>query len=242
MKKPIIGITANTMLERDGVFCGMKRDYANKDYVGAVESAGGVPIILPCINDEGVIKTQLELLDGILFTGGGDLSPLTYGEEPIQNLGYIDIELDEFNMKAVISAYEMNIPILGICRGMQLINVAFGGTLYQDLGSNKEFYIKHTQNAMRGVPTHTVYLEDNTILNKLIGSTTTVNSFHHQCIKEIAPEFIISAKAPDGVVEGIEKKDDGKIIAVQWHPEGMYKESQSMANLFRYFVEICNSI
>lgn len=238
MKKPIIGITANVMLENQG----MKKDYVNKDYTDSIIDAGGIPFILPCTNDETIIKDQLQLVDGILFTGGVDLSPLAFGEEPIEQLGYVDEELDEFNMKAVISAYEMGIPMLGICRGMQIINVAFGGTLYQHLGVNKEFFIKHVQESMRATATHTINIKKNTILHKLLGNTLVVNSFHHQGIKEVAPEFIVTAVAPDGVIEGIEKKDDGKILAVQWHPESMYKKNKSMASLFKYFVETCKDI
>ncbi|KZL88963.1 gamma-glutamyl-gamma-aminobutyrate hydrolase family protein [Clostridium magnum] len=238
MDRPLVGIIGNLLIDQGGMFPGYERAYVNNDYVQTVAMAGGIPFILPLISDYESIKRQIESMDALIISGGYDVNPLIYGEEPIQQQGFLCPERDEYDIKVIKIALELKKPILGICRGLQILNAALGGTLYQDTSIIEESYIKHHQDSRPDVPSHTVNVIKGTKLYEILGERTFTNSFHHQAIKELASGFKVSAKAKDGVIEAIEK-EEGFIIGVQWHPEMMAKKDPKMLNLFK---ELLNNV
>lgn len=236
MKKPIIGIAANVIVEEQGFFPGMSRAALSYDYVESVAMAGGVPIMLPMV-EEADIEQQIQLLDGLLLSGGFDVDPLKYGEEPVPELGALYPELDEYQMKAAQIAVKLKKPLLGICRGLQVINSAFGGTLYQDITYATSSGLKHFQKSARHLATHTVALTEGTALAEIFGTTEVLtNSYHHQSVKVPAPGFVVNAKARDGVIEGLEKMGESFILGLQWHPEMMAAHSAEMRKVFAAFI------
>lgn len=237
MTKPLIGILGNLFIMGEGMFPGIERAYVNNDYVEAVEKAGGVPIIIPIVNDEEVIKNQIKNVDGIILSGGYDVNPQCYGEEPQQKLGFIFPKIDKYHLKAIEYCAKFKKPLLGICRGMQILNVAYGGTLYQDLEYIEGCNIKHVQNSKRNDPGHVVEMVEGSLLYDILGSKVLTNSFHHQCIKKIAPGLKVTAVAKDGVIEAIESEEDVFIIGVQWHPEMMAQDSAPMLNIFKELIK-----
>ena len=234
--KPIIGISGSIIVDDGGMFPGYKRAYVNDDYIKAISLAGGVPLIIPMVSDEEVIKNQLENVDGLLLSGGHDVNPLLYGEEPSQKLGGILPERDWFDCKLIEFAMKMKKPILGICRGHQIINVANGGTLYQDLSFVEGCYVKHNQGSLSNVPTHTVEVNKDTKLHEILGDKVLTNSFHHLAVNKVAPGFKASAIAMDGVVEAIETEGEEFVVGIQWHPEMMARENEKMLNIFKRLV------
>lgn len=237
MSRPIIGISGSVIIDNSGNFPGYRRSYVNEDYVDSVVQNGGVPFIIPFNEDEAVIKAQMDNVEGLILSGGHDVDPHNYGEEPEQKLGDIWPERDRFDMMLLKLAEEKHIPVLGICRGAQIINVAHGGTLYQDLSYREEKTLKHSQDQTPTLETHTVKTVPGTKIAGLLGKEELrTNSFHHQLLKKIAPDFKISARCVDGVVEGIENVD-ASVIAVQWHPEMLHRVSKIQNNLFKYVIE-----
>lgn len=237
MKKPIIGISGSEIIDNGGMFPGYRRSYVNEDYIDSVIQNGGIPYIIPFNSDVDVIKEQVKNVQGLILSGGHDVSPINYGEELQQKIGDIWPERDEFDMQLLKFAEESQIPVLGICRGAQIINVAHGGTLYQDLSYRKEKTLKHSQDQTPTLLTHKVDLVEGTkIKNILNKQSLRTNSFHHQLIKDVASDLVVSGRASDGVVEAIEstKKD---IIAVQWHPEMLHRKVSCQNNLFKYVID-----
>ncbi len=195
---------------------------ANLTYVNAVKKAGGVPLVIPMTTDDRQIDAILDVIDALIMTGGEDIAPLKYfGEEPHPNLGEVVPERDAFDIKLIQKAVAKGIPVLGICRGVQALNVAFGGTLYQDIPTQVPTYsIQHSQDAPGSVGTHSIAIDKNSVLYKQLGvEKIAVNSFHHQAVKDVAPGFKVTAKSKDGIVEAIEKIDNPKVWGVQFHPE-----------------------
>jgi putative glutamine amidotransferase len=222
---------------------GLARSYISHDYIRAVALVGAVPLLLPVISEEEAILEQVRGVDGLLLPGGYDVNPLQYGEEPYRDLDAIFPEVDEHQLTIARSAATMKKPMLGICRGLQLMNVAFGGTLYQDLSQIKGSYIKHVQKAQRHTASHTIDIEAGTELHRTLKITSLpVNSFHHQAVKDLAPGFVVNARSRDGVIEGIEKSGGSFTVAVQWHPEMMVERSGEMCNLFRGFVDAAEKV
>jgi putative glutamine amidotransferase len=208
----------------------------NVEYIQAVVAAGGTPIVLPVINNQTAIHRQAQIIDGLLVTGGFDIHPLLYGEEPFERLEFIDPDRDNHEIELVTMAHGLNKPIFGICRGIQLINVAFGGSLYQDISQSPGSYIKHMQKSKREVAGHTVEIMKNSRLYEVFGEFVVANSFHHQAVKEVAAGFMVNALSKDGIIEGIEKAGANFVVAVQWHPEHMIYRYPVMLNLFKRFV------
>ena len=236
MKRPVIGITGNYADQT----CTLAEGYYQ-----SVLKAGGIPVIIPpryveegddCSDLTGV----LDNIDGIVFSGGGDPNPLLFGEEPVVQLHSITPERDLQELKLVRMAYDRQIPMLGICKGIQMINAALGGTLYQDIHSQKEggVWVKHSQDEDRRFPSHTVKVENGTLLHKLFGrDTLQVNSFHHQACKDIAPCLRLSAISPDGIIEAIESNEYKSILGVQWHPETfVLRDSDEMMPIFHWLI------
>ena len=238
MAKSVIGILATICINNKEMFPGTEINYVNNHYIQAVEKAGGVPVIIPVVSDEEVIENQIKNVDGIIIPGGYDVNPQCYGEEPQQELGFIFPEVDKFHLKSIEYCKKYNKPLLGICRGMQIINVAFGGSLYQDLSYINGCIIKHVQNSKRNATSHTVDVVQNSHLYKIIGDKVMTNSFHHQSVKKVAPGFKVSAVAKDGVVEAIESENDDFILGIQWHPEEMFQDSEAMLNIFKELIQI----
>lgn len=237
MSKPIIGISGSVIIDDGGIFPGYRRSYVNEDYVDSVVQNGGIPYIIPFNEDEEVIKEQLLNVEGLILSGGHDVDPHNYGEEPEQKLGDIWPERDKFDMTLLKLAEENHIPVLGICRGMQIINVAHGGTLYQDLSYRKEKTLKHSQGQTPTLLTHTVEMDKESKLAGILGEEKfQTNSFHHQLIKDVAPDLKVAAHAVDGVVEALEN-DDASVIAVQWHPEMLHRVVPYQNNLFKHIIE-----
>lgn len=241
INRPIIGILTNLLITEGSVFPGMERTYVNYDYVQAIMMAGAVPILLPVISDEQCIRKQIELVDGLLLSGGYDINPLRYNEEPCKELEFIFPEVDEHQLAVARIATDLGKPMLGICRGTQVLNVAFGGTLYQDV-LQVPTSIKHTQKTQRYVPGHTVNIVQDTILSRIFNKKVILtNSFHHQAVKDIASGFIVNARAEDGVIEGIERPGDVFTVGIQWHPEMMARKCPEMLNIFKQFVAAAES-
>lgn len=238
MKKALMGIVGNLLFDEGGMFPGYDRAYVNNDYVQTTVMAGGAPFILPLIPDYEAVKRQVESVDGIIISGGYDVDPLIYGEEPSQKQGGLCPERDQYDLMVVKAAMELKKPILGICRGMQILNAALGGTMYQDLSQIEGCYIKHNQGSRPEVASHSVKVEKGTKLCEILGEEVLTNSFHHQALKDIAPGFKVSARAKDGVVEAFEM-EEGFVIGVQWHPEMMARKGdKAMLNLFKKLVEV----
>ncbi len=237
-KKPVIGISASIIVDQGGMFPGYKRAYVNNDYVEAVAKNGGVPLIIPFGLDKELIDAQVDIIDGLILSGGHDVAPHNYGEEPHQKLGEIFPERDEFDFHLFKKAKEKNIPILGICRGTQIINVYEGGTLYQDLSLiDAEVVYKPSQGHSPELRTHSINMKDSSVIANVCNKKQTmVNSFHHQAIKDVAKGYKVTAKAGDGVVECIESENYSFCVGVQWHPEMLFRVDEDMSNLFKTFI------
>lgn len=238
MSKPIIGISGSIIIDGSGNFPGYRRSYVNEDYVKSVIKNGGIPYIIPMNSSEEVIKEQIQNVDGLILSGGHDVSPRFYNQEPHKNLGGILPERDVFDFNLVKFAIEKNIPILGICRGFQILNVYYGGSLHQDVGLKKDTFIKHNQVNFPYLTTHSVELIDNTKLKEIFNEDTImVNSFHHQIIDKVADGFITSAVSKDGVVEAIENPNYKYMLGVQWHPEMLHSSEEKMNLLFSELIK-----
>lgn len=232
LQPPRIGISAN---RRDGLSC------ISELYVQAVLKAGGAPVLVPAITDIEALTAIINGLDGLVLSGGADINPLYMQEEPIPQLQDVDTYRDEYDLILIRLASNRQLPIMGICRGHQILNVAFGGNIFQDIHSQHDFrLLKHSQSLPREEASHSVRLSDGpSKLRKILEGEETllVNSIHHQAVRDIAPEFIATATAPDGINEAMEHPEKA-IFSVQWHPEAMASNGdEQMLKLFRYQVE-----
>ena len=208
-KRPVIGITGNY----EDLTCKLGRGYYQ-----SVVAAGGVPVVIPPVADKHVIVNTLEHIDALILSGGGDINPLWAGEEPSPKLHGINQERDLPELLIARLAYNRQIPILGICRGIQTLATAFGGKVAQDISDVAT--IKHSQDADRSEPTHSVIIDEDSSLFDIYKSTKVmVNSFHHQAVAEAGDKFRVIAKSPDGIIEAMESSEFKSILGVQWHPE-----------------------
>lgn len=230
MNKPVIGIIPAYDIK--------KEEYRlDENYVKGIELAGGIPMLIPYIDLESTIENILAMVHGIMLTGGGDIHPSYYGEEPL-NIRKLVPERDSFEVKIINSAYERGIPILGICRGSQVINVALGGTLIQHIMS-----AQHYQDADGSALFHMVEINKGTLLYEILKrEKMLVNSFHHQAIKEPAPVLKVSAKARDGIVEAVESTEPNKfVLGVQFHIELLFEKYPEFLRIFEEFVNSAKS-
>lgn len=235
--KPLIGLTAY-MLREPG-----KSEYVAvpADYMRAVQRAGGIPVILPFCENEAEAAELIDRLDGLLLAGGSDVDPNLYGEEPHPKLGAVSPERDLAELSLARVALGRNMPVLGICRGHQVLAVAAGGTLYQDIPAQVAAPIKHSQEAPRWFASHTVTVQPGTRLAALLGTELKVNSFHHQAVKGLPEGWVASAEAADGVNEAMEHPGLQFALGVQWHPENFTGRPYSFDRLFEAFVAACKS-
>ena len=208
-KRPVIGITGNY----EDLTCKLGRGYYQ-----SVVAAGGVPVVIPPVADKHVIVNTLEHIDALILSGGGDINPLWAGEEPSPKLHGINQERDLPELLIARLAYNRQIPMLGICRGIQTLATAFGGKVEQDISDVAT--IKHSQDADRSEPTHSVIIDEDSSLFDIYKSTKVmVNSFHHQAVAEAGDKFRVIAKSSDGIIEAMESSEFKSILGVQWHPE-----------------------
>lgn len=193
-----------------------------RTYIEAVQRSGNLPIILPLTENDSIIAQTLRRIDALILSGGEDIQPSLYGDRPSKELGTVNIPRDEWELRILKQAIPLHLPILGICRGMQMINVYFGGSLIQDLPTEyPQSSIGHNQRLPRTIATHDIEIVPNSFLERITGKQRLqVNSFHHQAVKRLAQGFQITAKAPDGVIEAIEAIHY-PIVCVQFHPEGL---------------------
>ena len=239
---PIIGISGSIMVEEGGAFPGFERAYANDDYIQSVADLGAIPIILPLIDDDELIRLQVENIDALILSGGHDINPLLWQEQPHTKLQAILPKRDAFDMKLLKYALELKKPILGIGRGQQMINVYACGNLYQDVSLSKNSYIKHNQVHLPDAPTHNIEIIQNTRLYDILKEDDMlVNSFHHMSVKEVAPGYRVSAVSEDGIIEAIEKKYGQFVLGVLWHPERMRKNS-GMKKIFKALINEARKI
>lgn len=229
---PLIGVSASRGQSGGSIVSGA--------YIQAILKAGGKPVIIPVMTDGVVLRNIIKDLDGLVMIGGGDFDPLYYNEKAIgPDINDIDSIRDIYDLILLKLATDRNIPLLGICRGEQAINVAFGGTLYQDIPiQHQDKSIKHNQSEPREEGTHTVYITKDSQLAKILGQNEIfTNTYHHQAVKKVAPGFKAVGQTSDGIIEAIEAYPDRKIIGVQWHPESHIAGGDTtMLKLFRFIV------
>ncbi|MGL5980504.1 MAG: membrane dipeptidase [Phocaeicola sp.] len=225
--KPIIGLSSSTDEELTNI---------NSTYVQSVIIAGGTPVIIPLTNDVQVLRSMVSQLDGIVFTGSEYIGPAYCKEEANKKLEEVDAERNLYDFTLLKLATDFNVPTLGICRGLQLINVAFNGTLYQDIPSQHPSETNHCQKGI--IPTHTVTIAEQSVLRGILGtSSIETNTFHHQGIKDLAPNFRAVAWSNDSIIEAIEAYPERPIMAVQFHPERMTATGhKEMEKFFRFLV------
>ena len=228
---PKIGLIAN--IEND------QRLNVHGAYGIAIERSGGVPLVLPYIESEAMIDAFVELCDGFLFTGGADVDPCYYGEEKKDTCGETEPNRDKLEMAVLSRAFESGKPIMGICRGLQIINVAMGGKLYQDIPTEFESELLHKQTEGQNEPSHPIFVEEGTPLYSVVGKKEMVgNTFHHQAIKVLSDGLAVSARASDGIIEAVYAPDKKYLRAYQWHPERLYRFEDNKA-LFDEFINAC---
>jgi putative glutamine amidotransferase len=209
------------------------------DYINAVMLSGGTPLVVPNIEGEENLDTLVSLADGILFSGGEDVHPRYFNEDIKAGNMTICERRDSFELGLAAKLLPLGIPLLGICRGMQLLNIAAGGNIYQDIGTQYDTSIRHSNpGGSKADIVHRVRVQEATRLGSLYGNIIKeVNSFHHQAVKELAPGFRAAAYSEDGLVEAFELEGDRFLVGVQWHPEMLFEKYPEELVLFRSFIE-----
>jgi putative glutamine amidotransferase len=242
-RRPVIGVTTQTLHSIDGIPAGLPQSVVmNQRYYIAITLVGATPILVPLLDDEPeALRGIYEVCDGILIPGGVDVDPTCFREDPHPKLGRIDPARDRVEVQLTQWAVEDRKPVLGLCRGLQIINVALGGTLYQDLEEQYPDGIKHdyfpTYGFERDHLAHDVTLAKGSRLRHLMElDHIPVNSMHHQGIKTLGRELVASAVAPDGLIEAVESSDDHFLVGVQWHPEVFEVTDPHTRHVFRSFI------
>ena len=235
-RRPLIGYATRSGVTSTGYAA--PRFANNESYARAIADAGGVPLMIPSIADEEALGALYETLDGLLLTGGPDIDPARYGQERHPKTDGGDAAMEHAEVSLARRALRDGLPVFGICRGIQTLNVVAGGTLYQDVADELRTPITHPADANgRDYLAHEVRITEGTRLGRAVGrAEIKVNSLHHQAVRDVAPGFVAAAEAPDGVVEAIENPALPFAVGVQWHPEELYRADDSAANLFRAFV------
>ena len=231
--RPVVGVTLG-----DGDELGVHA--MREDYVRSVEQSGAVPVVLPPVSPEDV-SALLDRLDGVLLSGGVDVDPDLYGKPPHPKLGRVNRRRDDFELALTREARRRDVPILAICRGHQVLNVAAGGTLVQDIPSLLEGGMKHDGPGPRWRRAHRVEVTAPSRLREILGQDAlSVNSIHHQGVDRVGGDLVVSARCPeDGVIEGLEMPGRRFVVAVQWHPESFWNRPDSFQSLFDAHAEAC---
>lgn len=206
-------------------------------YINAVTRTGGIPYMLPIMTDDAMLDTYVADMDGFIFSGGMDISPCCYGEDPHPLLGDTSLRYDRCQIPLMQKVIAARKPFLAICRGSQVLNVACGGTLYQDNSLHGGETLKHVQATERGDYSHLVYLEPGNTFHRLFGDTVRTNSYHHQSVKDLGQGLMICGRSGDGIVEAIELIDYPYGLGIQWHPEMMFCTEDSMRPLFEELIK-----
>ena len=242
MSKPVIGVTTYHEMNEQRRW----RYVTNQTYIDAILGAGGIPVLIPLnvvqSDDKSLLRTLYERVDGILIPGGGDIHPEFYSQYITPNDIRVDRNRDMVEITLAQWAYEDDQPLLGICRGQQVINVALGGTLIHDIPSEQpsELLHDHDDHIPPSHLAHVVGLDSESRLGQILGvNKIEVNSLHHQAVADIAPPLKVNAYADDGIIEGVEIPDAYFYIGVQWHPEWITSTVPAMKNLFQSFVDAC---
>ena len=241
MYPALIGLTCGTTFVRPLPYDrpSARAHIVRAPYVDALLRAGAAPVLIPAAGDADAIDRILQSLDGLLLPGGDDPAPETFDQEPHPGLGDIDPDRDaaELALLKRVLASDPPLPILAICRGIQILNVAAGGTLIQDIPSQVPGAVQHRQNSLGPVTTHTVNVEPGTRLHGIFGADRLrTNTYHHQAVDRVAQGFTVSARAQDGVIEGMERPGEPFIVGVQCHPESLAAVDPRFQNLFDAFV------
>ncbi len=229
-ERPVISITCKADADTN---------FLSRHYAEAIEAVGGSSIILPHTENRQVLDMYLSISDGLLLSGGGDPDALIFGEQPHPKIGRVDPIRDQMELYLVRQSLEKNLPLLGICRGAQMINLAMGGTIFQDIRSQiPTSNVSHSQQSVGWYAAHTIHIESDTILHQSANTTTSrVNSYHHQSIRDLASGFQATAIATDGVIEAIENSSYTFAVGVQFHPELMWKRHRIAKQLFKQFID-----
>lgn len=233
---PLIGISTNFLTVDTGKFLGMERIYVNKDYVDAILKAGGTPLLLPPVENPAQLRQYVEICNGFILSGGGDINPVLFGASPHPKLEEFHTGLDWAQWLLTEEILKTKKPLLAICRGIQLLNVVLGGTLWQDHSEIDHPTMLHSQIGPRSDKFHSLSIEKTSILGQIYGNELEVNSFHHQCLRKLGNHLKITATASDGVIEAIELTDRSFGLGIQWHPEMLLTASDEMLPLFREFI------
>lgn len=235
MSKPVIGVMPQYGAESGRIMI-------VPNFFNAVREAGGVPVLLPLFSEVSDVEEILDRFDGFLYPGGPDINPLLFGEETMPECGNIIPERDRIELELMPAILKSGKPVFGVCRGIQSMNVALGGSLIQDIPAQVKSSVKigHYQKAGNAVLTHSVRVEKNTLLYDIVKKDTlTVNTFHHQSCKDLGRGVVLNASAPDGVIEAIALENHKFFLGVQWHPEHLYAVSEDMAKIWNAFVGSC---
>ena len=238
--RPVIGISAHPTLHD---YRGNKSTIQScgENYLFSLEAVGAVPLILPIYDDPEALDRYVGLCDGYLIPGGIDVNPISYGETPHPLLETTRLDYDEYQLHLIKRMLRTEKPMLAICRGIQIMNVAFGGTLYQDVSLHGPGTMRHSQREiMPGGISHKVIIEEGSILQRLYGNELWTNSYHHQAIKDLGEGLRVTARAEDGIIEAVEAVDHPYMHAVQWHPESFFvRKDNYMLPIFEDFIKAC---
>ena len=233
--KPVIGLSCSYEKDENN-----HRIFLNHSYLNAIRSFGGIPVVLPSEGNEDELSYLAMQCDGLLFTGGMDIEPALFGEEKWNDTVSTTPDRDRSESLLFRLAQERQLPILGICRGLQMMNVYFGGTLYQDIPTQAPSEVEHRMAPPDHRTCHNCQILPGTPLHNLIGQDEmAVNSHHHQAIKDVAPGFAVMGRCEDGIIEAIWDPRQKFVWGVQWHPENIWDIEDSSAQIFRAFIDAC---
>jgi putative glutamine amidotransferase len=234
--RPLIGLSCSSSARPSR---NAPRFYIKQSYCHALHLAGGAPVLIPSLDDEQALLSIYARLDGLLLSGGGDIAPEHFGQARLVKLSEVDLPRDRAELFLTRQAVKDGLPVFAICRGVQALNVALGGTLYQDIpaqlpmAQRHRFYPGYARNYIG----HQVWVQPASQLASIVGAGhLPVNSFHHQAVKDVAPTLRVASTAPDGVIEALEGQDASFVLGVQWHPEDLVEDDPRMLRLFEAFV------
>jgi putative glutamine amidotransferase len=237
-RKPVpactVAVTASIRLDGD-----TSRVRLTAAYVTALESAGLIPLIVPPLSSASAAAAIMDSVSGLVLTGGEDVDPARYGEKRHEKVRYVNAARDTTEAALIEEAKARGKPVLAICRGIQILNVALGGTLVQDIPSQCDTRIAHDEDSPRDTRSHEISVEPGSLIARAVGTEhLTVNSFHHQSVKRVADGMRVTARSPDGIIEGLESTGDWWVMAVQWHPEEMTDSPEPWdRGLFKAFAQ-----